>query len=196
MTHQELIDFNDLEPIQVRMILKGRRFILLEGSADAVIKYRNANMRAMNFQTAEDGTVKRAGFTDIHDPEIMVVSLCLYFADQPTGNLILDNQGNPDIKYRVAEAAIRAWPSRVQSALFERLKEITPDLEGKKETVESLEKEQAAIDKRLAKLRGDAADPMNGRPRSTGDSSSLPPSQAAPSGRSLAGMDPFTTAST
>jgi hypothetical protein len=169
---KELIDFDDLEPIQVPVKYRGKKFVLVEASADSVIKYRNANMRATRFNTREDGTVTSAGFENIHDPEIMVVSLNLYFADQTTGQLQLNAQGAPDIKFRVAEPAIREWPSRVQSALFERLKQITPDLEGRRDTVDSLEKERLIIDRKLAKLRGDMPDPTNGQPVSTGASSS------------------------
>jgi hypothetical protein len=52
----------------------------------------------------------------------------------------------------VPAALIRSWPCRVQTALFDKLKEISPGLVKTADTLESLKKERAEIDRKIAEM--------------------------------------------
>lgn len=107
------IDLGDLQPIEVPYKLGGKSYILKEASGDAVCKYRNALMKS-----AKMGDDLRVTSVDgIADVEPLLVSLCLFE--------VTEKGHRP-----VSTADVRAWPNRVQKALFEKVKEIS-DLEDK-----------------------------------------------------------------
>jgi hypothetical protein len=87
----------------------------------------------------EEGKI--TGTRDLADLTPLLVSLCLFKEDGSS----------------VGEATIRSWPSRVQEALVSRAREIS----GMNDTVESLEKQIAILQKQLTRVKEQEADAKN-----------------------------------
>jgi len=119
----ESLDFSTLEIIELEIAIDSKTYLLREASGDASVKYRNACLSATK---VKDGKV--SGFDGLADVEPLLISFCLYERKED------GTRGN-----RVKLDKIRAWPARVQKALFEKTKEIS-ELDEDEETVESLEK--------------------------------------------------------
>ncbi len=143
----ETLDFSDLTPTEVSVKLPGgRNCILLEATADAAIRFRNATQKARKY---EDG--KLVALEGLFDPEAQVVADCLYEVgpdDQPSRN----GSGCFDPSKRVTVSAVRSLPVRVQTALYDKLLEISPGLVGF-DTVASVEREIGNLQRRLEELR-------------------------------------------
>jgi hypothetical protein len=131
MSEEWILD--DLEPQQVKVKIKDKHYHLREASADAAVKFRNATLKAAKMS---DGKV--VGMENLADAEPLLVSLCLYKAGKDE-ELVLAPDGNPDSRQLVPQQTIRGWPDRTQKVLFDKIKEMSPTLEGK-ETLESLDK--------------------------------------------------------
>lgn len=103
--------FDDLTPIEVKVRIENKPYVLREATGAAAVQYRNASMR--NIRMA-DGKV--VGMGDIGELEPLLVSLCLFSADA-------------DGKFSsVTVAKIKSWPARVVKDLFNRARAIS-DLE-------------------------------------------------------------------
>ena len=120
----------DLTPIEVTYNIGGIDYLLREASGEAAVKFSNAKLKNL---VLNDGKVtKVSGMADIQP---LLVSLCL------TEKL----SGKP-----VSEATIKSWPSRIQTALFDKAKEISEiDQDA---TKEGLEKIIADAQQQLAEL--------------------------------------------
>lgn len=105
-----ILDLGDLTPIEVPVLLGGKRFVLREASGEAGCKYRNAMLNCT--QLGPDG--RPASIRGLADVEPLLVSLCLF-----------DEQGKA-----VLLGTIRGWPARIQKALFEQAKFISGLQEG------------------------------------------------------------------
>lgn len=135
-------DFSSLTPISIRKNIGGVWYELREASEAASVRYKDAATAC--FQYNADG--KAVSVKNAASVEPLLISLCLFVVDETKP----ENQWKP-----VPEAVIRAWPARVCKWLFDKAKEISElnDME----TVESLEKQKAEIDKKIAKLQEDSA---------------------------------------
>ena len=140
-----ILDFSDLELKQVKVPYKGKQYILVEASEDAVVKWRNAQFK--NARVSEKGNIISMG--DIASSEPYLVSMCLYVANTD-GKLPVTGDGLPDTAKLVKKATLEAWPSRVVSKLFDTLKQIS-ELE-ETENKESLEKKFVDTAQKLVKL--------------------------------------------
>ena len=146
------LNFDDLEPIRLSVNIRKEPFVLCEASAGAAARYRNLITKGASLTS--DGRVASLGH--MHDAEPRLISDCLFYALKDSeGRPRLDQLGRP-----VPEETVRSWPQRLTSKLFEKIKEISPELE-KADTEEALEKQIAALQAKLAKLREAAAG--NGR---------------------------------
>lgn len=109
----------DLTPTEVEYKIGDVDYILREASGEAAIKFSNAKLANL---TLNDGKVtKVAGMANIQP---LLISLCL--TEKATGK-------------PVSEATIKGWPSRIQTALFDKAKEISEiDQEVTKESLEKI----------------------------------------------------------
>jgi hypothetical protein len=125
------LDFDDLQPIEIAFPIQGKPYVLREASGDAVTKHRSVMLRALKM-----GANGRPVGIDASaaDAEALLVSLCLYDADEQ-GHLRLDKNGNPDGRYMVSIPRVKAWPARVQKALFNKIREIS-DMDESKDSPE------------------------------------------------------------
>lgn len=120
----------DLTPIEVEYDLGGTLYILREASGEAAVKFSNAKLK--NLVLADGKVTKVSGMASIQP---FLVSLCLI--EKATGKA-------------VTEETIKSWPSRIQTALFDKAKEISEiDQDA---TKEALEKTIADAQKQLKEL--------------------------------------------
>lgn len=120
----EPMNFEDLEPLQIRVTLpKGVKCILREASADAEVKYKLAAVKGI---TVNDGKASREDNSGIFDSEPVLVSRCLYYAND--WELKLDSFGNPDQTNLVPLSVILALPTKVFKKLQAAVHEMSPSL--------------------------------------------------------------------
>ncbi len=122
VTYEE-INFDSLEPIEIPVNAGGHKYILREASGAAAVAYKNA---AAKTAIMADGKI--VGVDKVGEIEPMMVALCLCETDQVTGRVRLDRQNNP---ITVHNAQIRSWKASVVKKLFDKIKEISPDLDDK-----------------------------------------------------------------
>ena len=134
---------------QVPVTFKGIKYILVEASAEAVAKWRNAQLTGTRMYQRENEDTRTIALGGMADSEPILVSLCLFKPDE-NGNLRLDAGGNVDTRFRVAVDVVKGWPNRVTAKLFEKAKEISGLDEI--ETVEALDKRITDLQKRRERL--------------------------------------------
>ena len=123
--------FDDITPIEEKVILGGVVYLLRETTGDAYVKYDNARLSRYEYK---DGLL--AQIRDLADMEPLLVSLCMFMEDGTTP---------------VSEAMIRGWPAKVQRALFARVKELSGmDIV---ESVKSLEEQVEELQKQIVKAK-------------------------------------------
>lgn len=127
----------DLEPHVEPVTIGGVDYFLKEASGDAACKWKNTIMKSTKI--GPDG--KPVGIDGLADSEPILVSLCLVEADK---------DGSPS-KRHVSVSTIRSWPARIQTALFEKAKEISGLND--EETEEVLEKRLQETEAKLLKLK-------------------------------------------
>jgi hypothetical protein len=141
---EELV-FEDLEPKLVPVRVGQRRFALMEADEPATARYRNA--KAGTFKLADGEVVGLGGcFGEL---DRLLVCSCLCEVDG-NGAVRLDTNGNAA---KVPELVVRKFHPSVIQALAKKVHEMSPWLEGIKETPESLERQIAALRERLERLR-------------------------------------------
>lgn len=145
------LDFADLAPVEIKVNLFNKKYVLCEASGDAACKYRNAQLKGVKIGT--DGRPQSIP-ENVADSEPLLVSLCLYEADKD-GKLRYDKDNLPDPKFRVAIGTVRSWPSRIQKKLFEKVREISQLDE--KPTRSVLLRQSELIQQQLAELEDDKA---------------------------------------
>ncbi|MGL6095056.1 MAG: hypothetical protein ACRC7O_04550 [Fimbriiglobus sp.] len=143
-----LIDFDDLKPAEVPVKIGGVDYVLREATGGAAVAFRNAMSR--NTRVSASGQLLG---TELSEAEPLVVGMCLMKTGKD-GAILLGPTGVPQA---VGTEFVKARPVRVQTVLFERLKEISPTLVPGDDTVESLEKSVAVQTAKLEKLREDGA---------------------------------------
>lgn len=131
--------FDSVEPVEIKVTIKGEKYILREADEAAVVAYRNCQVRAAR---VVDG--KFTGMGDIVNSEPLLLSKCLLY-EKDRKNVPLE--------------VINKWRHKVTKPLLERLKKISEIDTG--DTIEGLEKRLAEDQKKLAKLiaERDAKDP-------------------------------------
>ncbi len=122
----------DLTLVEIDVTIGAVKYILREASGKAACLYRNA----MFSHTALGPEGNPVSFKGMADIEPLLVSLCLFRAE-----------GNVPITIE----AVREWPSRILTSLYDKAKEIS-NLAEDEDTTESLIKEQKALDKRKKAL--------------------------------------------
>lgn len=151
-------DRQDLTPQQQTVRYGGKTYVLREASEGAAIAFRDRSARGLSFQ---DGKVARVD--GIAEVQALLVSECLFKADAD-GQVLANGQGQPVRGATLQE--LKGWPSRFVRRLFDWVKAVSQLAE--EETEESLARDIAALQGRLARLRGD--DP-NAPPPSAGSTS-------------------------
>lgn len=142
----------DLTIIPVKF--KGKNYLLIEALADAVARWKNAQLAG---SVISDQRTVSVG--NMADSELLLLGDCLFFPDKD-GNPLLQPNGDLQLNARVKKEHIKGWPNRVVSQLYDRLMAIS-GLNAGKETVESLEKKIAELSVRrnqLLKERKDKED--------------------------------------
>lgn len=145
-----VFDEADLSCFEVPVKLGKTLYNLREASGGVATKYRNATMRGMR---VEDQKV--VGMDGIADAEPLLVSLCLCKTDDK-GATLFDRNGNP---ITVTLGFVQALPSRIQKALYAKVREISPGLD-EKETKEALNKRLADTQKKLELLEKEGGESM------------------------------------
>lgn len=143
-------DSDGLSLTKIPVRYQGKDYLLVEALGDAVATWRNAQLRGTTMQQIGDSDTRTIALGGMADSEPLLVHLCLFTPDKD-GNLILDKEGNVVLQRRVSLHIVKNWPNRILSRLFEKAKEIS-GLD-QTETAEALEKQIAALQSRLAKLR-------------------------------------------
>lgn len=149
-TTSDHLIFDDITRREISVNIDKRKYILIEANGEAVIKWRNSLLKA----TKLGANGRPTSLEGIADSEPYLVSLCLFYADAD-GKLPLDKDGEPDPKFLVPVQKIRKWPNRIQKTLFDTVKDISQLND--EETVESLEKQKADLEERLAEKRNQEA---------------------------------------
>ena len=134
---------------EARVRLDGRPYVLREASAATTIRFQQRQAAGLKY--GEDGKVVGWQGDGMHEPEAVAACLCL--ADD-AGNPIPNGDGFKTVPLK----ELLSWPGRVQERLFERLKEISPEL-APVETAESLRRQIARLQARLDRLEGPAKNP-------------------------------------
>lgn len=142
----ERIDFNDHEDIEVPVSFKGKKYLLLEASGEASRRFQNKSISGARL---EDGKV--SGLSNTADAQFVLLAAC-----------IIAEEGRKPVD----ESVIKLWPHRMTKRLFERCKEISELDED--DSIEALLKQRLELDKRIAKIKEDAAKNV---PESTTDGS-------------------------
>jgi hypothetical protein len=147
--YKEMI-FDDITRVEVPVTIWKKKYILVEASEEAHCKWRN-------FQIAQakiSRTGKVEGIGNVADSEPLLVSLCLYYADE-NGRLPVNKDGDPSPKFLVPLQKIKAWPSRVVSPLFERLKKISKidEVVEKQEVLISDDDTPETLEEKILKLK-------------------------------------------
>lgn len=119
----DFTDLGDLKPVELKYRIGGVRYVLRECPEGDHCAWRSFQIKMARFN--DDGKV--AGMGNVADSRPLLVSFCLFRADQATGEIVLTD-GNPqvpDLNHRVSLALIRSWPARIVDPLFEKAKEIS-----------------------------------------------------------------------
>jgi hypothetical protein len=130
----EDIDFGDLKPLEVKIKLFDKHYILREASLGAQCAYENERMRGMKYDEAG----KAMTMLNLADAEPVLIANCLY-------------EMKPEGERLVLLGIIRSWPYRVTVRLSEMIKEMSPQLR-EREKREILEKRLADTRKMLADI--------------------------------------------
>jgi len=153
------LNFEDLTPAEVPVSIAGRHYVLREATGDAAVKYQNAVTKCSRFTDGKFSGIQGS----LADTQPLLVSLCLFDVEHLQGSTDPKLVAKP-----VAEHVIRSWPYRIQRSLFDRAKELSGLAD--EETQETLTKQIADLQEKLAKLQAEE-DPSKNGPDTTTDGS-------------------------
>lgn len=155
-----MIDFDsdDLKPVEIPFKKNGKNYILREASADAASRYRNHMFKHSRLDANGQPVVSDG----LADGELLLVSYCAF--EQRVGK----TGSITEVAVPIAE--VRSWPNRMQSYLYEKLREISALVERdtKEKILERIKIDQAKL-KALEEV-GEESSPKN-LPSATSDSS-------------------------
>lgn len=136
----EEFNFEDLEPIAIRVPIGKKSYILREATGDDACKWRKYLFRS----TKMEGGKPIMSMETLADSEPLLLSYCMH--EEYT-----DKDGQTKER-KVDLAVIRAWPNRVIRPLFEKAKAISA-LDEQDETEEQLVQKIGDLNEKLVKLR-------------------------------------------
>jgi hypothetical protein len=153
MAYEEL-DFSGIEQLSIPVRVRDKCYVLHDASGDAAAKHRNAVLKYTKLGADGRPTLLEG----VADTEPYLVSMCLFeLVKAPDGT---------EREAPVSIATIRSWPQRVQSKLFEKVKEISELSEV--DTEASLKKQIGELQAKLEKLQAQG-DPLKNAPGDTTD---------------------------
>jgi hypothetical protein len=125
-----VLSFDDLTLKEHPVRIGKDHYVLREPDGEVVNRWRAHAMRSVRATGAPKDIAAGRGtieLTDsVSDTPAYVVSLCLYRSKDPNGYVLpVDREGWPHPMQRVPPATVKSWPSRVQDALFEKVKEMS-----------------------------------------------------------------------
>ena len=127
--------FDSIEPKSINVKIGNRVFSLREATAQAACDFQNAVQAC----TIYNDKGIRCGVKNLADVDIVLVKACL---------IEIKDGGY----HAVDEGEIRSWPDRIKDKLFQVACEMSNI--NQPETEEELLKQKAAIERRLAELKG------------------------------------------
>jgi hypothetical protein len=133
----EKLVFEDKDPIEVPVSVRGIDYVLCEATGDVAVKF--ANRKLENIQLGPGG--KPQSVKGMGDVEPFLVSLCLFEAG---------SDGKADKTKPVKATDIRKFSSKTMSALFAKAKEISEI--DQPTTVEDIDKQIVELNKQRAEL--------------------------------------------
>ena len=125
----ELLEF-DLTPIEIPVKIQSidgivTDYVIREATGAIAGTYRDAQLACARFETkGQPASVK--GLSEV---EPLLVSLCLFDSENKN----------------VLKTTVKSWPSRVQKALFEKIKKIS-ELDEAEEDEETVKNEQESME--------------------------------------------------
>lgn len=152
-TVETALDFSDLKPIEIPILIGADCYILREATASTARAFR-ATMTS-NIRMGPNGRPQEVDGKITGAEPALVGSSLFKILKKPDGP-------EETSKRPVGQSFIDELPDRVQAALFEKLKEISPTLySSKKDTVESITKEIEKLQSKLEKLKAKEEDSKN-----------------------------------
>lgn len=106
----EVLNLDDLQPIEIPVTFRGVNYVLREASEDAACKYKNALFKIAKPSQLEGGGVEIKSLEGAAELDVKLVSWCLFY------------QAN---NKSVPESELRTWPQRVVRQLFSKIREIS-----------------------------------------------------------------------
>lgn len=144
-----VLDFSEIRPNRAEIKnFMGADYELWEATGATAIEYRTAIIKCQ--KTNSTGEVIGLDESFLHQIPALV-SKCLFKANGD-GKVSLKG-GVPEPKDRVSEDTIKGWPNRVQWALFEKLKDISPRLLEEAADEETIEKQIEGLQARLKDMK-------------------------------------------
>lgn len=154
MSNDTPLSFNfddDVKSVEIPITFQNTKYILTDASGDAIAQWRNANIKSTKISPDTGKVISMEGAAN---GETLLVSLCLYLADE-NGKLPM-RDGLPDTHKLVPIQIIRSWTYRVVGKLYETIKRVS-ELDVADDTIESLEKEKKAIEEKISKKKKEDA---------------------------------------
>ena len=128
----DIMNFDDsIEPKSFPFRTGGKDYLVKEANGEAVIAYRKSILRSA--KRGKDGSLNVGA--DLPDGEIQLIADCVF--SQEDGK-----------EKKIGKATVLAWPSRVLSWVFSKVKEIS-DLGDKSTTPEDKEKAEEFLKNEL-----------------------------------------------
>jgi hypothetical protein len=109
-----ILDFSDLEPVEIPFEYQGKKYLLKEASGAAAKKFQNERLGRITY--GSNGKIE--GFKNIADLAPMLVTMC-----------VTTENGNA-----VSQSVVEAWPDKLVQRLFTTAKQISFLDEGTKVT--------------------------------------------------------------
>ena len=111
MSAEKTLNFDDLPEQTLAFIYKGKDYLLVEASGEAVARFRNK----VGSSVIMGPEGKPRSVTDLADADFLLVSLCCFeVKDGVRGS------------NSVSVSTVRSWPYRVQKQLLEHVMRMSP----------------------------------------------------------------------
>jgi hypothetical protein len=138
--------FDTAEPIEIPVTIGEEAYILREADEAAAAMYKDANLRALQYEQTEDKKVKITGNNGTSHTRALLVSRCLF-------QIVKDKEGKPtDEMERVPLDDIRGWKPEVVRKIFERIVLISK-IKDEEETEDNILQQIGELEGKLALLR-------------------------------------------
>lgn len=150
----EILNFDTLsaEPTRLQFTVGGRNYLLREATGDAVVKWRNAVIKASRL--AKEGNTLLAG-EGLADTELLLVSLASRMLDPADGSVVTKD-GKEVV---VPVDTVRGWGYPIVQTLFDRAKQYARLQEF--ETIQTIENRIIELNRILVQRRKDEESEKN-----------------------------------